>query len=205
MGRSRYQLILDVAADVFYEKGYAAATIQDIANRAGLLKGSLYHYISSKEELLLAVMGDFHEAIIEIGDRVVAESPDAISALRRLIHEHVRYNADHRVRGGVCYNEYRSLSPDNWPRFVAIRDRYEEMLRGLILRAQADGDLRPDVDPKMATFALLGSVNSVHHWYRENGPQTSDEVGAHYAAIFVDGLSMRRQRASSRPRTARAT
>ena len=187
----RYQQILDVAAEIFYEKGYAATSIQDIATRAGLLKGSLYHYISSKEDLLLGVMGDFHDAIIEISDEIVAGTPDAGTALRRLIEAHVAYNARHRIRGGVCYNEFRSLSHDNWQRILDIRDRYERTVRGVIVRAQKEGSVRADADARVATFAILGAINSLHHWYREGGPLSPEDVGRQYADTLLDGLTAR--------------
>jgi AcrR family transcriptional regulator len=183
-----YQRILDAAAAVFYEKGYSAASTQDIAARAGILKGSLYHYIASKEDLLRDVMGDFHEAILESAEAIVATTDDPLTTLRRLVVNHVLFNCAHSVQAGVCYNEFRSLGPGNWERMLAVRDRYEAMVRDVITSGQKAKVIRTDVDAKVATFNILGALNTLHHWFRDGGPLSADDIARQYSDMFVAAL-----------------
>jgi AcrR family transcriptional regulator len=184
-----YQRILVAAAEVFYEKGYAAASTSDIATRAGILKGSLYHYITSKEDLLRDVMGGFHEAILETAEHIVATVGDPLMALRQLVATHVTYNCANRVQAGVCYNEFRSLGPDNWRAMLAVRDRYETIVREVITSGQASGAVRRDLDAKVVCFSILGALNTLHHWYRDGGAFSADDIARQYAEMFVGGLA----------------
>src|SRR5438309_1229026 len=105
----RFREIVDAAAEVFYEKGYAATSMQDIADRAGILKGSLYHYIRAKEDLLLAVLTTVYEDIVAIAEKVAKADLDPVAKLRRLIRDQIEYNAANMVRTGVYYAEFRWL------------------------------------------------------------------------------------------------
>jgi AcrR family transcriptional regulator len=187
----RYERVLDAAAAVFAEKGYAAASMQDIATRAGILKGSLYHYISTKEDLLNDVMGGFHEGLLAGCEEILgAGDGDPLADLRRLIEAHVVYNASNRVRAGVCYNEFRSLGPKNWAQMLGARDRYERLLRQAIEAARDAGQVRANVDAKVAAFAILGALNTLHHWYREDGAQPPKEIARAYADVFLSGIAV---------------
>ena len=90
----RWNEIVDAAGDVFDEKGYAAARIEDIAARVGLLKGSLYYYIDSKEDLLFAIVDGNHSrgiAVVEQGAALEsADPPDPARRLRRALDRHPR-------------------------------------------------------------------------------------------------------------------
>src|SRR6202012_4102939 len=84
---------IDVAATIFYERGYATATVQDVADALGMLKGSLYYYIDSKEDLLYRLMIDIHDGVDEVLDEVIAtEGLSAMEKLDLYVRRQVQYN-----------------------------------------------------------------------------------------------------------------
>src|SRR3954454_24945459 len=123
--RRRDDEVLRAAAKVFYERGYASATVQDIADELGILKGSLYHYIATKEDLLLRLCEALHADV----DRILAEvrleldlSP--LDRLDRYIRRQVLFNLDHLERVKVYYSEMERLSGANRRAVVARRKEH---------------------------------------------------------------------------------
>ena len=91
--RRRQQEILEAAARVFHEKGYESTSIQDIADSVGILKGSLYYYITSKEDLLFEIIQGVHEEALKNLDRTAAVEGDALQKIRAFVVVHFTHNA----------------------------------------------------------------------------------------------------------------
>jgi AcrR family transcriptional regulator len=83
-GRARDREVIEAAVEIFWEKGYANASVQDVADRLGMLKGSLYYYINSKESLLVKIFDDSHAEIKDITDVAVGSEGSALERLSRL-------------------------------------------------------------------------------------------------------------------------
>src|SRR3954463_16258741 len=99
--RRRQQEILEAAARVFHEKGYESTSIQDIADAVGILKGSLYYYITSKEDLLFEILQSVHEEALENLAQIDATPGDALQRLRAFVTMHFTFNAEHLVKVAV--------------------------------------------------------------------------------------------------------
>ena len=112
--------ILDAAATIFAEKGYDATSIQDIAESVDILKGSLYYYVNSKEDLLYEVIEEVHEA--GLANMQVQQAADETTApldrLRRLVVEHVTYNAENVEKIAVFFHDFRSLTDERRERLL---------------------------------------------------------------------------------------
>lgn len=184
----RYGEILDVAAHIFYDKGYEVASIQDVADAVGILKGSLYYYIDSKQDLLYDIIESVHEDIVRSIERWQLAEGDALAKLRTVVEGHLLANIGNQVRVGVFYHDFRSLDPDRRARIVRARDTYDTFLRKLISDGQREGTIDPDLDPKMAVLAILGMINWVNQWWRDDGPRTAQEVAAEFADLILSGV-----------------
>lgn len=185
----RREEIVVAAAEIFHRKGYDATSIQEIAEAVGMLKGSLYYYIDTKEDLLFAVIEKAHQLGSDGLALSTAAGGDAITQLRRTVIAHMRNNLEHLEEIGVFFQDFRSLSPERRGTIVAERDSYERFFRGLIEQGQQEGTIDPKVDPKLATKALLGMMNWVYQWYRPDGPQPSDEIARAFADIALAGIA----------------
>lgn len=190
---ARESEILDAAAAVFHKKGYSAATIQDIADTVGILKGSLYYYINSKEDLLFEVLRDaYHLSRRHLAEAQQVEG-DALAKLRAFIEMHVRSNIANRIKIGVYFHDFRSLTPERRQEFMGEHDAHEEYVRSLIAQGQRDGLIDVAVPVGMTALALMGMMNWVYQWYRpdEDGGVSPKELASAFADLALLGLGQR--------------
>jgi AcrR family transcriptional regulator len=197
--KKRAQDIIDTAAEIFHTRGYAETSVHDIAEAVGILKGSLYYYIKSKEDLLFQVLSDVHEGFRDVVAQNRAMDAPAVEKLRAYVRAHVIYNTQNVTKMAVFYHDYRSLSEDRLEEIVERRRFYETYVRDLIEEAQAQGDLDKTLDPKLGAFTLFGMMNWVYHWYRPGGAWTPEKIGDQIATMAIDGLVGPRERPARRP------
>jgi AcrR family transcriptional regulator len=174
---------------VFHEKGYEATTIQDIADEVGILKGSVYYYISSKEDVLFEVLQEVHQAALAAVLEAVGKDGDPMQKIHAFVETLSRFNADHQVRMGILLHDFRSLSEPRRREIVRERDRYDRMLRKLISEGQEQGVICPDIDPKLAALAVMGMINTIYQWYRPAGGQQPQYIGSVYADLVIRALA----------------
>jgi len=186
--KKRTQDIIDAAAQIFHDQGYAETSVHDIAEAVGILKGSLYYYIRSKEDLLFQVLSDVHDAFKGIVERTRALDAPAVERLRYYICEHVIFNTQNVTKMAVFYHDYRSLSEKPLAEIVERRRFYEDYLRDLIAEAQEEGSVNRDLEPKLAAFTLFGMMNWVYHWFQPSGAWTPSQIGEQVASMAIDGL-----------------
>lgn len=187
--RKRRAEVLDVAARVFHEKGYDATTIQDIADEIGILKGSVYYYISSKEDVLFELLEEVHQAALKAVLEAVERDGDSLQKIHAFVETLSRFNAENRVRMGILLHDFRSLSEDRRREIVRERDRYDRILRELITEGQEQGSVCPDIDAKLAALAVMGMINTIYQWYRPAGRQKATTIGAFYADFVIRALA----------------
>ena len=187
----REREIIDAAAHLFHEKGYAATSIQDVAEAVGILKGSLYYYINSKEDLLFAILQDCHHASMRQLHEWQQVEGDVLVRLRAFIEGHVLANVGNLVKIGVFLHDFRYLSEDRRAAIVADRDVYDGYLRNLIREGQKAGVVDADADPKLASMALLGMMNWVYQWYHADGRVSPEDLAREFADLALSGLAVR--------------
>ncbi len=187
--RKRRAEVLDAAARVFHQKGYEATSIQDIADEVGILKGSVYYYISSKEDVLFELLEEVHEAALGAVLEAVAADGDPLQKIRAFVRTLAQFNAEHRVRMGILLHDFRSLSEERRREIVGERDQYDYILRRLITEGQEEGLVCRDVDPKIAALAVMGMINTIYQWYRPTGGQQSEYIGSVYSDLVIGALA----------------
>lgn len=181
----RYAEVVDAAAELFARQGYAATSIQQVADAVGLLKGSLYHYINSKDDLLYAVVQEAHHHTARQGYEALTHPGDAPAKLTYLIDHHLHGAGENLAKVRVFYNESAALSPERLAEIVADRDTYEHCLRKIIEAGQAEGTFAPHLDPTLTAIAILATLNSVQQWFRPDGPRTLDEVVGAFTDLIL--------------------
>lgn len=187
--RRRQSEILEAAARVFHEKGYESTSIQDIADSVGILKGSLYYYITSKEDLLYEIIQGVHAEALKNLDRISALEGTALQRIRAFVVVHFTHNAENLVRMGVFFKDFRSLGGERRRIIVEERDKYDTFLRDLIRAGQKDGSVCQDVDPKLTAITILGMLNWVYQWYRPDGELGAVEIANVYGDFVAAALA----------------
>jgi TetR/AcrR family transcriptional regulator, cholesterol catabolism regulator len=190
-GSSRLREIYDAAGRIFHEKGYEATSIQDVADAVGILKGSLYYYIDSKEDLLFGIIDEVHRDSLASLERWKRIDGDALVKLRAFITGHVIANARNLTKMGVFFHDFRSLSEERRARIVEERDVYDRFLRDLIREGQREGVIVAEADAKLSAMAILGMMNWIYQWWRPDGPSTAEQVAEEFSDLVLSGLCVR--------------
>lgn len=188
---SRQTEIIRAAAKVFKAKGYHAATIQDIADEVGLLKGSLYYHVASKEELLYLVVKDPITRVYRRLEKIADGKGSAREKIARAVAVHLEAFDVHYPHLFVYIREMDSLYARLKDKIAESPKHYERLWHRILREGMKAGELRDDLDVKVATYAILGAMNWMYKWYEQNGRLSIREVANIYARTFLDGLSMR--------------
>ena len=179
--------ILEAAARIFRRKGYHAASMQDIAHAVHLQKASLYHHVSSKQEILVALLDRALDLLIEQMQGVLAMDAAPEEKLRQAVLGYTRVLAENRDLAAVLLLEFRFLEPEVRERHVQRRDAYERLWRQLIVAGQESGAFHAE-NSSLAAKALLGMINWLVIWYRPSGPLTPEEIGTYFARVALRSL-----------------
>jgi AcrR family transcriptional regulator len=179
--------ILDAAAQVFRQKGFHGASMKDIAESVSLKKASLYHHVSSKQEILLALLDRALELLLEQIDIIGRQPLPADEKLRQMVQVYLRLLADNSDLSSVLLFEHRSLDADQHKRHIPNRDRFEALWRNVIEDGVRSGLFHCE-DVSMATRALMGIMNWTLTWFRPSGTLSIEKVADQYTSLLLNGL-----------------
>ena len=186
----RYAEIVRGAGKLFAEQGFDNTSLQDVGDAVGVLKGSLYHYIESKEHLLYDVIKVGHEGLLENLRICRALKGDPLQTLSAFAYNHITLNVhpDRYERGIVFIRDSHRLSPEKREMVLRDRDAYQRLLRTAISDGQRQHLICPDLDAALTAFATLGVLNSFQRWYRPTGPASPEQIAREFASYIVAGV-----------------
>lgn len=187
-GRPGHSLdtLLDVAVAVFIERGFEATSMDELAVRLGVTKSAIYHHVPSKVELLRLALDRALDALFAVTEEPQARTGRAIDRLEHVVRGSVRVLAAElpfvtlllRVRGN---SEVERAA-------LQRRREFDRIVTALVAEAEAEGDVRPDVDPAVTSRLLFGTVNSLTEWYRPAGGLTPDALADALVTTTFAGL-----------------
>jgi AcrR family transcriptional regulator len=171
--------ILRSALKLFYQNGYHATTMQDIANEVGVLKGSLYYHISTKEELLLDLLTTSIEDVLKAVAKASDEGGTALERLRRLVRAELMTMAEHQREIAVWQTERRRMQP--LLRDIDVKARAtDDLLRNVLLDGANAGEWPAD-NLDTAYQAIRGMIVWFTSWYRPDGKLGIERVAARFS------------------------
>jgi AcrR family transcriptional regulator len=187
--RERSEEVYRAALRLFREKGYHATSMQDIAAAVGLYKGSLYHYIGGKEDLLVQVFERAMGTLLADVERIVADASLGPSVqLRLIVQAHVTCVSENLDALTVYLHEFRALAGESLATVRAQRERYAQLVGEIVGRGVRLGEFET-ADVGIATLGLLGMCNWVCQWYRPDGRLGPAQIGGYFADLVLGGLS----------------
>lgn len=167
--------IYRTAAQMIYEKGFDATSMNDIAEAVELTKPGLYYYVKGKKELLFAIMSFAMNQL----DRHVVEPAKAITdphrRLETIVAEHARLLTHEPGAVAILIDEVGGLPQDEQHAITRRKRDYFDFLRGTLEELRERGELRA-VDPTVAAFSLLGMVMWLARWFLSDGRLSSEQV-----------------------------
>ncbi|MET0850131.1 MAG: TetR/AcrR family transcriptional regulator, partial [Candidatus Rokuibacteriota bacterium] len=191
--------ILAAAAKVFKTKGYHAASVQDIADAVGILKGSLYHHFKSKEELLYLIVKEPIARMYATMAEIAASDRTAGEKLRRAILAHLEGLDQHYPHLFVYLREREEMKRGFQERFKLSPKQYERHWQQVLREGVKSGEFRPDLDVRVVSYGVLGMLNWLYRWYEPGGRLGVREVAEQFSALALSGLTA----TTPRPRPAR--
>jgi TetR/AcrR family transcriptional regulator, cholesterol catabolism regulator len=179
--------ILEAAAQAFSRKGFHGASMADIAEAVNLQKASLYHHVSSKQEILLALLDRALEMLTERIAPIAASPVSPEKKLRKMIRIYLRSLSQYSDLSSVLLFEHRSLDKKSHIRHVPNRDKFEGLWQDVIREGVRTETFNcPDVG--LAVRGLMGIMNWTLTWYRADGGKSIEQIADSYADLLFNGL-----------------
>ncbi|MFB9570136.1 TetR/AcrR family transcriptional regulator [Saccharopolyspora hordei] len=187
-GRPGYDLgrLLDVSVRVFNERGYEGTSMEVLAQRLGITKSAIYYHVSGKDELLRLSVNRALDALFAVLEEEASTTGRAIDRLEHVVRRSIEVLVAElpfvtlllRVRGNTRVERQA----------LARRREFDLMVSDLVKQAEAEGSIRPDVDPSLTTRLLFGMVNSIIEWYKPSRGLRAEQVADAVTKIAFDGL-----------------
>lgn len=185
---NRERELLEAAIDVFYRQGFSAASIREIAGEVGMSKATVYHYVSTKEELLFRIFDDSHQNAVTIMNSVAELDLPPLDGLREYLLRFITYYAENIKRVGLYYRERRFIGGE-WGRILRDQRReYDRFVRQLIEDAKLRGELPASLEPQAATYFVMAAINGISDWYRPDGDLTPDQLADRYVKLALSAI-----------------
>jgi AcrR family transcriptional regulator len=181
------QNILEAAAQVFREKGFHGASMNDIAEAVNLQKASLYHHVSSKQEILVEILEQALQLLLTRISTITDQNISADQKLHLMIREYLLILVENIDLASVLLFEHRALERRQQSRHIPNRDKFESLWKDVMAEGVSAKIFQCD-DPALATRALLGQLNWTITWYDPRGPKTIEQIADSYSKMFLDGL-----------------
>jgi len=181
--------LVAVATHLFATQGYERTTVQEVVVGAGVTKGAMYHYFTSKDDLLHEI---YHRILAMQLDRLraVASSEGSIDArLREAAVDVIATTVDNFDDLTVVARCLHLLAPPQQQAVRAERRRYHEAFRDMIIEGQRAAVFAPNVDADLVVDFFFGAVHHLPAWFRRDGRLTGREVGEAYADLLLRALS----------------
>lgn len=181
-------LIEQEAVRLFGERTYPVVGMRDIGDAVGLLPGSLYVHINSKEELLLRIVEKGIQSYLDAIAPFAESGESAAVRLRGAILAHMGVLAVTVGQTRVAVHQWTYLNAENREHVAAMRRRYEGLFDQILRDGITAGEFREIRHPRVAVLSTIGMLNSVTQWYSPDGSLTAAEIGDALADNALVGL-----------------
>lgn len=176
------------ALALFSERTFPVIGMRDISDAVGLLPGSLYAHISSKEELLLDIVVEGIRNYLHELRPVLEASEPAPDRMRGVIKAHIKVLAKTLQQTRVAFHQWQYLGEEARQQVVELRGEYEDIFLQIYRDGVAEGTFRRARNERVAILAVIGMLTSVAEWYSPEGKLAADDLGEALADAAVQGL-----------------
>ncbi|MEV7574404.1 TetR/AcrR family transcriptional regulator [Pseudarthrobacter sp. NPDC089323] len=195
--RSSAEVIRAEAAKLFFERGYDATSLRQVAAASGLRVGSLYNHIDSKEHLLLQIMGGIMDDLMASMHQAVKANGGALDRLRAALAAHLRFHAERAREVFIGNAELRSLSDTAREVIIAKRHDYELFLQKMVEEAGREG-IADVLDSRLHVYSFVAQATHIASWYKPGGRMSLEEIVEIYTELALRELNVRSAPATGR-------
>ena len=187
-GQTVPQRLLNVARTLFAEKGFEGTSVQDVVVAAGVTKGAMYHYFSSKDDLLYEIYGRVLRMQMERLEKFVSQEGSVEERLHAAAADVVATTIENLDSTTIFFRSLHQLSEEKQKEIRGERRRYHETFRAMVVEGQQSGVFREDVSADLCVDFFFGSVHHLPMWWKPRGRLSGQEVGRSFADLFIAGL-----------------
>jgi AcrR family transcriptional regulator len=184
---SKKGLILQKAAAMFRQRGFAATSMRDLAEVVGIEAASLYNHISSKNEILEAICFEMANHFNTHMDQIEATRQSALSALEAILRFHIRQMIDNYEQVYVSDREWKHLQEPYLSNFQTQRRNYRKRIAQLIETGIQKKEILP-IDSATAVLIMLHAISGIESWHRSKKRISARELEDNMLTILVGGL-----------------
>jgi len=181
------RMIKKASINLFYKKGYYAASMSAIANAAGIRKSSIYHHYATKEDILLDIlrttMGDLRQAL----KMQLTGISGAREKMEAMIRCHVLFHIQRKKEAIIADSELRGLTTRNYREIIKMRDDYQKIFQDVLKEGSAGGIIAAS-DTKLISYAVLSMCTAVCTWFKPSGRLSKEAVADIYADFIMKAL-----------------
>ena len=185
IGKNKRDDILYEAGNLFKRKGFNGTSMQDIASEVGILKGSIYYYFNSKDEIFREVLNKGISPILKKAELLKGKNLPPAEKLRELIKDLFNYIMDNNYSLVLFFQERENISASQTKHYVESRNKYEKIFKDVLSDGIKQG-VFPQVNVSLTIFAVLGMCNWIIQWYNPSGPSSHDEIIEHMVYLICD-------------------
>ena len=178
--------IVDVAVQVFLRHGYDGASLDQVAEAAGITKASIYYHAEGKEALLKHGAGRALDALFAVLEEPAALEGRPLDRLKHVVRRTIEITVKRLPEVALLLRVRGNTETERW--ILDRRRRFDRLVVKIVEEAQATGELRADIEAGLVTRLLFGMLNSITEWYRPGGGLSADDIGAAATRIAFDGL-----------------
>jgi AcrR family transcriptional regulator len=178
--------ILEAAAELIREQGYANVTLDQIAERLHISKVSIYHHWTSKKEIIFDLHRIAYKLVIESLEKIVKDTDSADSKLRRAVENHVAQAVMADVAPMLPQQDWLIINRHK-KEIIKLRDTYEAMLCQIISDGIKTGTFKK-IDVKLFVYTMVGAASYPLVWYSPKGSMTPKQIAAHMSDFMLAGI-----------------
>ncbi|WP_344417742.1 TetR/AcrR family transcriptional regulator [Pseudonocardia ailaonensis] len=192
-GQRRAEQILEIAQGIFHVKGFSATSMDDIANEVGILKGSLYYYMDTKEDLLYRIALAVHQVVdVTLAEAAARTDLSPLDRIVDYVENQILYNTSHVTQMAVYHHEWRRLTGDHYRAIALRRSQNEAVVKSLFEEARAIGEVDPDLNVYLAMANVFAVTIWPYTWYHADGPIEPEDLARFCTNLLRHGFALQR-------------
>jgi len=180
--------LLRVATKLFADRGFEGTSVQELVQAAGLTKGAMYHYFSSKDDLLYEIYARVLRLQMERLESIASSAAALIERVHAAAADVVVTSIENLDDTKIFWRSMHQLNPDKQKTVRAERRRYHERFRAMLQEGQESGLFRDDVPADLVIDFYFGAVHHLGMWYRQDKPLKAGDVGRYFADLLIASL-----------------
>ena len=185
----RKQMIIETAVQIFHRKGYRTATLEDVAHELGLTRPAIYHYVSSKEDLLSQIYLQALESFFDTIYEITAMDLTPPEKLKLFVYRHLKTVViENLSMFTVFFSEENQLAEKDFQKIRKEKRKFTEVIEKIITEGMQQGYFR-QVDPQLQANAIIGMCNWLYRWYKPGQSSFQpDEIVEQFTSLLENGL-----------------